>query len=244
MKQILITTQNDYSLLNKRLEEFFSSIQFNESNWCWEWTRSLSAGYGYFRLYDKKISVHRISYQLFKGQIPNDKELDHLCRNTKCCNPEHLEPISHKENVLRGNGPTAINSQKTHCDNGHEYTLENTFIRKNGNRDCRMCMKISKRKSYNKHKDKRNAETLQHYHENRETIKSRRRELYRTNHSEERKKKNAYVQSNRDHVRQYAKEWRLKNKEKFNSYQKKYRELQKEKQWAGDLIHAERCTVS
>lgn len=184
--------------MNQRLKEFFSNIKFNESNWCWEWKNAKI--YGYFRLNGKKTVCHKISYQLFIGPIPQGLELDHLCRNMKCCNPEHLEAVTHKENVLRGIGPTAINAQKTHCDNGHEYTPENTFIRpKSGNRDCRICMLSRSRAHHLKNRDKENAKSMKRYNENRDRINARARELW--------------------HIKQ-------------------------ERRLAGDLLAAERCTVS
>ena len=85
-------------------ENFYSKIKFNESNWCWDWLGSLnSGGYGQFSFQNKTWKSHRMSYMLFKGVIPNDREIDHLCKNRKCCNPEHLRLVSASDNLRNRN---------------------------------------------------------------------------------------------------------------------------------------------
>ena len=73
--------------------------------------------------------------------------IDHLCRNRRCVNPEHLEPVSRGENVLRGDGHSARNARKTHCIRGHEFTVENSYYAPNGKgKRCRECFKTLRRK--------------------------------------------------------------------------------------------------
>jgi hypothetical protein len=84
--------------------------------------------------------AHRLVYEELVGPIPEGMELDHLCRNTSCVNPAHLEPVPHRVNVLRGVGPTAENAVKTECVNGHPLTGRNLCIRKEGGRKCRTCL--------------------------------------------------------------------------------------------------------
>ena len=108
---------------------------------CWEWTGCLfTAGYGAILVGGKKRSAHRISYELRVGPIPEDKELDHLCRNRACINPAHLEPVTRRENVRRGVSCIAAHMHKTHCKNGHEFTPDNTYKKNRIHRSCRKCV--------------------------------------------------------------------------------------------------------
>ena len=99
----------------------------------------MSRGYGNLRINGKTLKVHRYAWMLLRGPIPNDYPLDHLCRIKNCVNPDHLEPVPQRVNVVRGIGPTAINARKTHCVNGHEFTPENTYRRSDGDRECQTC---------------------------------------------------------------------------------------------------------
>jgi HNH endonuclease len=92
--------------------------------------------------------AHRYMWTMMRGAIPEGKELDHLCRVPACVNPQHLEPVTHRENVLRGVGLTARNARKTHCDRGHLLDAANTHITQEGWRDCRLCRRLARRARY------------------------------------------------------------------------------------------------
>ena len=81
------------------------------------------------------------AYRAMVGEIPGGLVLDHLCRNVLCVNPSHLEPVTNRENILRGVGITAQNAQKTQCKWGHPFSGENLFVRPDGERMCRACMR-------------------------------------------------------------------------------------------------------
>ncbi len=111
-----------------------------ESNGCWIWTGYLNDGYGRPMLLAKRKYLHRVTYEALNGLIPDGLELDHLCRVKKCCNPEHLEAVTHLENVRRGIAGARKKAQ-THCLRGHEFSDSNTR-RYRGKRICRECARI------------------------------------------------------------------------------------------------------
>jgi hypothetical protein len=121
------------------LARFWSYVTKSEG--CWLWTGATTRGYGYLRgnMTTKNIYAHRLSYELHIGTIPDGLVLDHLCRNTLCVNPEHLEPVTNKENILRGMTLIAQNKRKTHCLYGHQFSDDNTYVNKHGDRDCIIC---------------------------------------------------------------------------------------------------------
>ena len=122
---------------------------------CWEWVGAHTVlGYGVVRRDNKNKSAHRLSYEAFVGPIPLGLELDHLCRNTKCINPAHLEPVTHQVNVLRGVGTPAVHAAKTHCDRGHEFSEKNTKTGPKGDRVCIECSRIRGRAWYYKHRER------------------------------------------------------------------------------------------
>jgi hypothetical protein len=114
-------------------------IEFAESG-CWNWMRYKDRyGYGALGVNGKYLKAHRFIYENTKGPIKDNLPLDHLCRNHACVNPNHLEPVTQRINLLRGNSIQAQNARKTHCKNGHEFSKENTYRLTKGGRVCRTC---------------------------------------------------------------------------------------------------------
>ena len=129
-------------------ERFWGKVDEVDSG-CWEWIGcDNSVGYGVFSYKRHLVYAHRFSYELQKGLIPSGLTLDHLCRNTRCVNPAHLEAVTRKVNNLRGISPAAKNARKTHCVHGHPFSLENTYIRPDGGgRACLICCRNRKIKA-------------------------------------------------------------------------------------------------
>lgn len=100
---------------------------------CWLWTAGLQKGYGMFASH--VIGAHVWAYTTLVGPIPKGLELDHLCYVRACVNPAHLEPVTKRENILRGESFAAKHARKTHCKNGHPFAGENLIIK-----DCRRCL--------------------------------------------------------------------------------------------------------
>jgi len=125
-------------------DRFYEKVMFEPNSGCWLWTAGCgTAGYGTFWVgqpLNRTVSAYRWAYEHLVGPIPEGLTLDHLCRIRHCVNPWHLEPVTHRENVLRGVAPSARNAVKTDCPRGHPYDEENTYWRPNGmGRDCRIC---------------------------------------------------------------------------------------------------------
>ena len=153
----------------KTLDRFWSKVKKTDS--CWNWTATKTKGdYGQFRVNNKMVRSHRFSYELFKGKIPDGFTLDHLCRNPSCVNPDHLEVVTMKENILRGTSFSAINARKTHCIHGHEFTPKNTYFIRTG-KGCRICQRDKIRKYQSLHR-KETSSYNKRYYQKKQKIKT------------------------------------------------------------------------
>lgn len=137
------------TLSPKRIASFWSKVR-KDSDGCWRWTACQVRGYGCFPTFKGQTAkAHRIAWELHHGAaISSDLTIDHLCRVLVCVNPAHLEPVTNKENVLRGEGYTAAKARQTHCKRGHALTPENIIpdYRGRGRGKCRICVPF-----YNQH---------------------------------------------------------------------------------------------
>jgi hypothetical protein len=118
-----------------------SKIDVDAESGCWNWTASRNKGYGQINWGGRPRGTHRVVYELIVGAIPSGLQIDHLCRNRSCCNPDHLEPVTHAENVRRG--ADAV----THCPQGHPYDEANTGYNGRGStrRRCLACHRAQAR---------------------------------------------------------------------------------------------------
>lgn len=126
-------------------ERFRAKTRETESG-CIEWTGCLSTqGYGRIRSNGVTHYAHRLAYEWAKGPIPEGMQIDHLCRNRACVNPEHLEAVTHQTNVARGVSPMADQKRQTHCKRGHPLDGDNLYLTKAGKRQCRECIRLRSR---------------------------------------------------------------------------------------------------
>jgi hypothetical protein len=115
------------------------------ANGCIEWKGRTQFGYGRAQYAGRQVQAHILAWEIHKGPVPEGLDLDHLCRNRRCLNPLHLEPVTLVENVMRGESPPAKNARKLQCDRGHDFDEKNTAVRPNGHRHCRTCRNLAAR---------------------------------------------------------------------------------------------------
>lgn len=117
---------------------------------CWTWlANTFGDGRGQVTYKQKKWQAHKWLYCALRGNVPQGMELDHLCRNGLCVNPYHLEPVTHRVNLLRGRGWAATNAQKAMCPQGHPYTPENTYTWRHSDGSLlRYCCECKKRHAH------------------------------------------------------------------------------------------------
>jgi hypothetical protein len=116
----------------------------NESG-CWIWTGANVRGYGYVRVDRKTVLVHRYTLGLIQ-KLTAGLQVDHLCRNRSCCNPAHLEEVSPQENFLRSEAVSAVAARTNTCVAGL-HTLDDSYTKSNGSRQCKACHKAKKAES-------------------------------------------------------------------------------------------------
>lgn len=150
------------------IDRFNEKYIVDEATGCWNWAGSLvgrnaksPAERGVFYLgpgHDRtRVLAYRWSYEHFVGPIPEGLQIDHLCRNPRCVNPEHLEPVTARENVRRGTSHIAQLMDTTHCPRGHELFGDNLYIGLDGGRRCKTCRLDRTREYEERNREKRRA---------------------------------------------------------------------------------------
>jgi hypothetical protein len=123
-------------------ERFWSLVE--KTPMCWLWRGRRHVGYGVFSVRDRRhphrtVNAHRWAWEALRGPVEPGLHLDHLCRVRACVNPDHLEPVTRKVNILRGVSPAAIYARRDACLRGHRFDEANTLIGRRGDRICRAC---------------------------------------------------------------------------------------------------------
>lgn len=122
-------------------QRFWNKISVSESG-CWEWQAAKKSGYGYYKSSGKTGRAHRIAYAILVAPIPDSLVCDHLCENKGCVNPNHIEPVTDRINIMRGPAPSSMNAKKTHCIRGHKFE-PGSYYSSQGWRDCKKCKAIN-----------------------------------------------------------------------------------------------------
>lgn len=129
-------------------ERFWSKVE--PTGFCWNFTSLRTDGYGQIRVGGRAGTMqlaHRVSYELLIGPIAEGLQLDHLCLNHACVNPDHLDPVPSRINTLRGQNQAAKRAKRTHCPKGHPYSETNTYHHPQGHRRCRICHRERQRET-------------------------------------------------------------------------------------------------
>lgn len=131
----------------KTLEQRFGEkIWYDPETGCIEWMASTRQGYGQIGVGLGVQYAHRIAWVWAEGPIPTGLVIDHLCRNRRCQNTAHMEVVTNETNILRGEWSPVLNTQKTHCPQGHAYSGSNLYVGKGGDRHCMECRRARKRR--------------------------------------------------------------------------------------------------
>ncbi len=130
------------------LARLFCQCAVDGETGCWVWTRGIgSHGYGMAKFEGNMKLVHRLTWVAAGLEIPVGFQIDHLCRNPRCCNPDHLEAVTGRENLARGDSPIMRRTKQTHCIHGHLFDAANTLRHPTrGTRLCRECKKVIDKK--------------------------------------------------------------------------------------------------
>lgn len=138
------------------IDRLVDKVKVDDETGCWEWQGYVTPnGYGAMVLgsrVDNSVRrefTHRVAWTELVGPIPDGLHIDHLCRNTICCNPGHLEPVTPRINALRSESPAALNARKAACVEGHPFDAENTYVNPTtGGRRCRTCQRDYERETW------------------------------------------------------------------------------------------------
>lgn len=130
----------------ERLSAGFEAQDCGYTSPCWHWKGATDRhGYAKIKWQGKVQYAHRVLWENTRAPVPPGYDLDHLCRHRSCVNPDHLECVTHRENLMRGDTIQSRNAKKTECPRGHPYTDGNTRRNGRGSRECKICANLRRR---------------------------------------------------------------------------------------------------
>ena len=139
------------------VERLLSKTQQSDDG-CWVWTGATTGrtNYGQTRLEGVKMTAHRAMWTVLVGPIGSGVELDHLCRNRLCVNPDHLEPVTPRTNWERGEAPSSVAQRTNTCKRGHPLSGDNLVpwqLENRGRRQCKACQRENQRRWKERNRD-------------------------------------------------------------------------------------------
>lgn len=151
-----LTFPDDTWRFEQTKANFMRRVIIDPETECWNWQGHVGQN-GYGQCWDgKKVKgAHVVAYVLFVGHVPVGLDLDHLCRNRRCVNPAHLEPVTRRENLMRGDTIPAHKAAQTTCKHGHLLEGENLYLYPDGRRGCRICRADEYRKWVEENRERR-----------------------------------------------------------------------------------------
>jgi len=121
-------------------DDFWNHVDTSGECWIWKRAKNKNTGYGNLSLGQGKSALaHRFAYELYYQRIDTALQVDHLCKNTLCVNPLHLELVTPRVNNLRSNSRSSMQAKQTHCVWGHKFDVPNTYLDSRNRRHCREC---------------------------------------------------------------------------------------------------------
>lgn len=153
-RAILVSDDGDLSL-QRVLPHFLQKVPSRPAEGCWPWAGAMTRnGYGTFWVGAQCWRAHRYAFSVYRGPIPDGLVIDHLCRNRRCVNPEHLEAVTQSTNLARGDGLVSAQNARTHCPRGHALVPGNLDLTqvKAGKRSCKRCKADAQRARYHRTK--------------------------------------------------------------------------------------------